>query len=371
MDGMHRVVVAGILCAGCLGSRTQPCSSGSDSWICPADQLCAAPPTYCGSSTLVDACDGKAQFDACEHSPTDTGACIGGVCTMCAVDIEGCHYDGWTAMTSNTTVDLDAIWVAARGDAYAGGANGTLLHYDGKAWMPASFPALPSNPSIVALSGTATDDVFALTSNSVVEHFDGTTWSDITPIPSVALKGLWSDATGKAVVVGPTGEIERYDGASWSESNVSPVGLNAVGGASSNDMFAVGNNGAVEHFTGTWAGEAAATIFKLQGVWTDGTTAFAVGVRNSGSTMPTILIRAPTWTTMTLTAPVVDLASVWGISSTDVYTVGRMGVIIHYDGATWTATSTSGSHDLASVHAHGNADVFAVGLGGTILRLTP
>jgi hypothetical protein len=62
------------------------------------------------------------------------------------------------------------------------------------------------------------------------------------------------------------------------------------------------------------------------------------------------------------------LNGVWGSSSTDVFVVGRFGMILHYDGTSWSAMSSGTTDSLLGVWGSSNTDVFAVGSSGTILH---
>jgi len=42
----------------------------------------------------------------------------------------------WTTQASGTTSSLYGIWVSSGGQAFAVGANSTILHFDGMNWTP-------------------------------------------------------------------------------------------------------------------------------------------------------------------------------------------------------------------------------------------
>ena len=63
-----------------------------------------------------------------------------------------------------------------------------------------------------------------------------------------------------------------------------------------------------------------------------------------------------------------DLFGVWGSSSTDVFAVGLIGTIVHYDGSAWSAMSGGTTNRLDGVWGSSSTDVFAVGDYGTILH---
>jgi hypothetical protein len=58
---------------------------------------------------------------------------------------------------------------------------------------------------------------------------------------------------------------------------------------------------------------------------------------------------------------------VWGRSRTDVFAVGEHGVILHFDGTTWSPEASHTDADLHAIAGAG-ADVFVVGTTGTVLH---
>ncbi|MGD9143833.1 MAG: hypothetical protein PVG61_08300 [Dehalococcoidia bacterium] len=63
-----------------------------------------------------------------------------------------------------------------------------------------------------------------------------------------------------------------------------------------------------------------------------------------------------------------DLLDIWGSSSSDVFTVGYSGTILHYDGKTWKQMNSGTNVDLVGVWGSSSTDVYAVGDEGVILH---
>ena len=59
-----------------------------------------------------------------------------------------------------------------------------------------------------------------------------------------------------------------------------------------------------------------------------------------------------------------------GTSPNDVWAVGVRGMIVHWDGVTWSRVASGTTEDLVDVWASAEGGLWAVGLGGTILRWT-
>jgi hypothetical protein len=62
------------------------------------------------------------------------------------------------------------------------------------------------------------------------------------------------------------------------------------------------------------------------------------------------------------------LRGVWGTGPDDAWAVGVGGLILHWDGATWSETASGTAGDLHAVWAASTSDAWAVGGGGVILH---
>ncbi|MBW1786259.1 MAG: hypothetical protein JRK53_06510, partial [Deltaproteobacteria bacterium] len=56
---------------------------------------------------------------------------------------------------------------------------------------------------------------------------------------------------------------------------------------------------------------------------------------------------------------------IWGASSSNVFAVGELGTILHYNGSKWSVMSSGTTVTLKSVWGSSGTDVFAVGNFGT------
>lgn len=154
------------------------------------------------------------------------------------------HWDGcaWTQSPLTITAGLHDVWGASASDVWAVGATGTALHWDGSAWS--SFPT-GTTSNLGAVSGTSRGDVWAA-GLGVGVHWNGSAWSAV-PFPSNTALAL-------------------FDGDVWA---VAP-----------NDVWAaLGLPDGLAHFDGTSWTKIATPFpgFGLFGIWSDGTTGWAVG----------------------------------------------------------------------------------------------
>ncbi len=60
--------------------------------------------------------------------------------------------------------------------------------------------------------------------------------------------------------------------------------------------------------------------------------------------------------------------SVWGSSASDVWVVGSVGTVLHWNGSSWSTARTGTGSQLTGVWSTSASDAWAVGSAGTILH---
>ena len=392
-----RWIAATLLVAGCdslAADKSHSCPATgafSDSYLCPADLECAPEPIYCGPpDPNVTACDNHVEHQACVTVDGAEGSCLQANttlnCTPCSTDLSWCQctptsnwctYGGWNAMTSVASSKLISVWASSPQDAYAGGQDGKLFHYDGMKWAPASgFPTLASTSKVNGIWGTGPNDVFVVTSEPRITHFNGATWTDMT-LPGGATAALTSISGTNAsdvVAVGDMGEILSYNGSAWSLTNVTVMSaaplLNSVWGSE----FAVGGFGVVAQKTGSWSASQQFGAASLYGVWgSSNSDVYAVGLDGTNS-FGLIAHYTASWSSGSALVTTDNLQTsalrgIWGTSANDIYVVGQSATIAHFNGSGWVRATPPGSGTSVSLFAVGGSgasDVYAVGQGGAI-----
>jgi hypothetical protein len=63
-----------------------------------------------------------------------------------------------------------------------------------------------------------------------------------------------------------------------------------------------------------------------------------------------------------------NLNGIWGSSSSNIFAIGDMGTILHYNGTSWSTMNSGTNNDIYGVWGSSSTDVFAVGASGTILH---
>lgn len=150
--------------------------------------------------------------------------------------------------------------------------------------------------------------------------------SSLTGIHGTSASDLWTvGAFGTALHVtnadGTTPVMQKYNTQTWSA-------LNAVWAADVNDVWAVGDQGVIRHYTGD----------------------------------PLL------WDVVADVPTTANLNAVWGSSPSDVWAVGDNAVALHYDGKTWTRVKVAGLDgrwrpDLTAVWTPSAGHVWIGGVG--------
>jgi hypothetical protein len=259
--------------------------------------------------------------------------------------------------------------------------------------------------TLYGLWGSGSNDVFAVGSSplgaqgydGVILHYDGSAWTTMAGpgvgtqngSVQVAFFSVWGASSSDVFAVGEAGSdfnralIAHYNGASWSEMPLEAGDdrvLMDVSGSSGQDVYAVGffdagaslrgtfafSAGLILHFNGrTWQEvQPVAANISYSGVWAAASNdVFVVGASNDQGVI--LHFDGTSWSPMPV-PPTGPLLDIWGTSDADLYAVG-VGTILHFDGQGWSE-SLSASQRLASVWAASPSEVFVSGSGGTVLR---
>jgi len=179
-------------------------------------------------------------------------------------------------------------------------------------------------PAVVLLLLTLLIAMFPAAAGAAVVSPDGWEWQN--PLPQGnTLYGVWGSAADDVYAVGADGAILHFSGTAWSaEVSNTTADLNAVWGAAADDIYAVGADGKIMHYDGTsWQGS---NNFgeTFNGIWgdpNDPDNIFVVG--NDGR-----IIRSDNgdWNSFVHVTNR-DLRDVWGLNYDDIVAVGEFGAI--------------------------------------------
>lgn len=241
------------------------------------------------------------------------------------------HYDGqnWTAVDNPADHPLLSVWGSGPDDIWAveGDGGEEVIHFDGQQWEVA---AVPEGYDWHDVWGTAADDIWMVADSGTIMHYDGASWSEFGEgdgVPYNATARIWGTSSSDLWVTGFNvswsdhyDDFYHYDGSDWDYFDGVPVPerLNAVMGAAPDDLWAVGEDGAILHFDGSlWR-------------WNDGLTPL-------------------------------DLEVVWGRAADDVWALGEDAQIFHYDGDQWDIVANPFDDELHGIWASAADDVWVVG----------
>jgi hypothetical protein len=222
--------------------------------------------------------------------------------------------------------DLKAIWSGGSGTGFiAVGSAGYIVDFNGT-----TLDVIDEGTSnFLDVTGIARNNVFAVSWGGPW-HFDGKTWTNEVLPDANRLNALWCSAD-TVFGVGEDGAIEFRVGEKWA-SQLSPTTkpLHDVSGTSDSDVWAVGEEGTIIHWDGTY--------------WADETP-----LNDEDKPYPTF------W-------------AVWAASPVSVFAVGNNGVALHYNGTDWTELPTGVDNVLYAIYGVSEDNVWATGNKGSVLH---
>lgn len=231
--------------------------------------------------------------------------------------------------------------------------------------------------------GSGPSDLFVVGDSALILHGDGVTWTPME-VPGIFYPDfldIYGNAGDDIYVAGDkliwnyrVGQILRFNGSSWTERKGSmSQGYTEVWATGPDDIFAAwfAYSGIPPYGTATyglihWSAVGGTTWTRpepINGLWgTASNNVFAVGyygviLRYDGST----------WSTMT-SGTTITLCDVWGTGPNNVFAVGYGGTILRYNGASWSHMTSGTTQDFRAVWGIAPNNVFAVGTSGTILH---
>jgi hypothetical protein len=252
------------------------------------------------------------------------------------------HGRAWhlrTSVAGPTTYD---VWAEQYPYVFAVGANGLVMRHDPVTHSSVSFT--PSFGSLHGVWGSAPDDVYAV--GTTVQHWDGSSWSEVTVPGTPTFNGIWGSDPTNIYAVGESGAVYRYNGSSWSNLNIGAIGrLTSVGGSGRGDVWITGLFGVLHHFDGaSWTSPTSPTGLDIHTVLSRGPDDVYIGGSAGihhwdGSS----------WTQQLLPSPGV-IRGLWSSAPDDLFAVGDGGLLLHFDGQSWSRID---SETPVSLHAVG------------------
>lgn len=298
-----------------------------------------------------------------------------------------------SGLPSNSLDYWGSVWGTKANDVWTVSQAG-VYHWDGDTWTSLTPPSWREVEGAPILWGKTTDDVTVLIDERTLFHWDGSSWESAEPPPAFYLGGtgpgdawfhspgesflwrqregvwemyqsptpymhaVWSHSDNEAWVLSggwPVYSFLHFDGTDWSFAGSVSERLDAIGGSSPDDIWAVGEQGAIIRVSnGRYEEQRTGSIVDLNDVF--GFSERELWAIGAGGT----LLRRSETEWQPIQAPTQqDLTAIGGISPSDLWVVGARGATLHFDGKNWSNVPTGTSRDLSAVWASGPADVWA------------
>jgi hypothetical protein len=316
------------------------------------------------------------------------------------------HFNGaaWTQVTTGITGDLIRVSAAGSGDVWAVDST-DVIHWNGTQWASANAPAGSytdlwatagfaaagtttgiiawdgtmwqvlgsyAGGAVTAIRGTSATDVWAADSTKLW-HWNGASWTasltaQINSIAAVAPDDVWISGSVGSPTFGSL--IAHWNGTAWTRYASDLAGLyGSVTADAPNDAW-ISEDGNVYHFDGT-AFEttlplSAASRGDLIEIHSFG-PGDIVGVSGDGVVYR---YRGQSYVEWDPSAAAIPSHS-WMDNGDDIFVADAPGHISHWDGSTWTGTTTVvDSTGFTSVFGTGSDNVWAASSSGSLYHYT-
>jgi len=146
-------------------------------------------------------------------------------------------------MGALTGSHLLSVFGFAADDVFIGGAEGIILHYDGKEWSKMDSGG---RWTMKRMWGTAHDNLYGVCTDGKILHYDGSQWAAEDTESFPPMSGIWGLSADEIYACCRLGKIARYDGTRWKymQSN-SSTDVASIWGTKEGGMYAVGFDGLI------------------------------------------------------------------------------------------------------------------------------
>ena len=214
---------------------------------------------------------------------------------------------------------------------------------------------------------------FFAVGESRVLRWNGAMWAWFGSPSDVALNDVWS-GDDVVVVVGSGGSVFRRSVGSmtWVQEETGTTSdLNGLSGRSSNDLWAVGDNGTVLHYDGvSWSISGEGGGFHLQSVWLKPQTSGTEGVYAVSTGGRLYTYDGGGWLAQQIASATSVLNDVWGVGEM-LIAVGDDGIVTTKNsaGQSWKGQVTNdiSSRDLMAIVGTSPTEITLVGKEGVII----
>jgi hypothetical protein len=271
----------------------------------------------------------------------------------------------WSSMSRYAQGTMSSVHGSSKDNLWAVGSSG-VMRRSGMLWEGvADAPG-----SSIWTSGLA--DVWVV-GDGFIHHWNGIEWEDRCPQYD-KYQGVWGSSPTDVYVVGSK-EALRWDGTQWTELAVvsrARPNLLAVHGDGAGHIWAVGAEGHAFSWDGqAFVPEPLDKTEYLTSVWVLGendvwAASQFFDVHDRIASGHVHHWDAARWEVRYTVAG--RLWAIWARSSNDVFAVGERGLVVHWDGTTWTEMEAGTGEDLHGLWGTAEDGPWAVGDNRAILR---
>ena len=150
-------------------------------------------------------------------------------------------------MSSLTTSHLLSVYGFGEDNVFVGGAEGTILHFDGKQWTQMDSGG---RWTLKRMWGSAPDNLYGVCTDGKILRYDGTVWKPEDTENFPPMSAIWGRGSDDIFVGCRLGKIGRWNGSQWKfMSSGTNTDVAALWG-NEECMYAVGFDGLVLRLVG-------------------------------------------------------------------------------------------------------------------------
>jgi hypothetical protein len=258
---------------------------------------------------------------------------------------------------------VDALWMVG---------SASLLSYNGISI--GDVGTVTTTDRLDGVWGDGTDLLLVGGGGSILRYHNATLASELpaTQVTARAINAVWGRSPGEIYAVGEKGTILRYDGVAWQQQPSAAAGgadLSAVSGVPTpgGPVVAVGKGGTIVRLeAGGWVKVAWSGTTGLNAVWATAPDRFHI-VGDAGASMTTLKLDAAGVAPVSTSGPALDLNGVFGLGPQQVYAAGAEGIVMRFDGTTWSKIASL-SEPLTAIWARSASDLYVVGEYGQVFH---
>lgn len=266
----------------------------------------------------------------------------------------------WNMVDVGQSGTIYALEVLDETHAWAVGAGGIIVFFDGTTWVEQVSTTTNDLYSVDFLDA---NNGWAVGKGGKIFYFNGTEWSSQASGTTNDLNGVHFLDPGNGWAVGKSGIILHFDGTAWTEQYTASKDLSKVFAVDPTHVWAVGKGGLIVAFNGTsWVVQESGTTKDMFGIyfnsaddgWVVGKIGLLLNYRNG------------TWVNYEHSLTTKDINGIWFTSPEHAWAVGKTGTFLEYDGIEWFSQSGGTQTNLNGISFAGNTG-FAVGESGLVI----